>query len=160
MASLFQSSRVNGMSVTSDPWLPLLSLEIRFALRRLFRHPTFWLPLVTTLVLGVGGVVSVFTVLDAVVLRPLPYSEPQRLVRLQSVVPETGGPAWGLGKSQFLYLQKSAHSFESLGLYLIDRATVDGFPVAGQPAQQVYSATVSAGLAGTLRVRPDRKSVV
>ncbi len=140
------------MPVTPDTWLPLLSLELRFALRRLFRHPTFWIPLVATLALGAGGVVAAFTVLDAVVLRPLPYAEPGRLVRLQSAVPETGGPAWGLSKPEFLYFQKTSRTFQALGLYLIDRATVGAR--TGQPARQVYSAAVSFGVARALGVHP------
>jgi predicted permease len=142
------------MTVAPGTWLEPLLHEIRRAPRRLFRHPAFWLPAVATLALGVGAAVAVFATLDAVVLRPLPYPEPGRLVRLQSAVPETGGPAWGLGKSEFLYFQRSTRSFQALGLYLIDRSTVGARPAAGEPAQQVYVAAVSAGLARTLEVHP------
>lgn len=125
--------------------------EVRPALRRLARRPAFWLPVLLILTLGLGAATAVFTVLDAIVLKPLPYPRADRLVRLQSAVPGTGdGTAWGLAKGQFIYLDRSARDFQALGLYLIDRATVGQ---SGQPVEQIYSAAVSPNLLGVLGVQ-------
>jgi len=65
--------------------------EIRHALRRLARAPAFTLVVVLTLALGVGANTAIFTVLDAVVLRPLPYPSPDRLVRVYEAAPDDPG---------------------------------------------------------------------
>jgi putative ABC transport system permease protein len=129
-----------------------LADETRSVLRRLIRGPGFWAPVVLTLALGIGAATAVFTVLDAVVLKPLPYPHADRLVRLQSAVPGTGGgAAWGLAKAEFLHFERNARAFQALGLYIIDRAAVGG---PGQPAEQLYSAAVSAKMLETLGARP------
>lgn len=127
--------------------------DLRTGARHLIRRPWFTVPAVLTLALGMGATGAIFTVLDAVALRPLPYSEPDRLVRLQSPVPGIGPDAvWGLSKAEHLYFRENARSFESLGLYVISRATL-GTP--GQQAEQVYFAEASAGLPAVLGARPE-----
>ncbi|HEY2295784.1 MAG TPA: ABC transporter permease, partial [Thermoanaerobaculia bacterium] len=130
-----------------------LAEEVRPAFRRLIRHPGFWVPAVLTLALGIGAAAAVFTVLDAIVLKPLPYPQADRLVRLQSPVPRTSGPPLGLAKAELLFFQNRQRSFQALGLYLIDRTTV-GEAAAGQPSEQIYSAAVSAGVPEVLGIHP------
>jgi putative ABC transport system permease protein len=126
--------------------------DLKTGARHLIRRPWFSIPAVLTLALGIAATGAIFTVLDAVVLRPLPYSEPDRLVRLQSPVPGTGaGAVWGLSKAEHLYFQDhTASSFEALGLYVISRATLGA---AGRQAEQVYFAEASSGLAEMLGAR-------
>ena len=59
-----------------------LSHDIRYAFRMLYRQPAFTAVAVITLALGVGATTAVFTVVNGVLLRPLPYREPDRLVQL------------------------------------------------------------------------------
>jgi hypothetical protein len=61
-------------------WRTVMKDEIRHALRRLARHPAFTVPAVATLALGIAATTANFTVLDAVVLRPLPFAASERLV--------------------------------------------------------------------------------
>ena len=63
---------------------------IRLALRQFRQHPTFALVTVLVLGLGTGAATTVFTVVDSVVLRPLPYANPDRLVTLWDTNPEKG----------------------------------------------------------------------
>src|SRR5207302_6131423 len=61
--------------------------DVRSSLRSLLKHPAYTLAIAVALALGIAGVTIVFTFLDAVVLRPLPYPDAERLVRLNSPVP-------------------------------------------------------------------------
>ncbi len=60
----------------------VLSQDLRYALRSLARAPGFTLVALVTLALGIGGTTAVFSIVDGVVLRPLPYSEPNRILRI------------------------------------------------------------------------------
>ena len=121
-----------------------LGLEVRLALRRLIRHPGFSIPTIATLALGLGTAAVVFVLLHTVVLRPLPYPDADRLVRLHSSVPAVGGSDWPVAKAQFLYFQREARSLEQGGIYVIDRAPIT---IGSGLAVDVRIAVASAGVA-------------
>jgi predicted permease len=90
--------------------LAALRQDARYALRRLARAPGFSLVAVLTLALGIGGTTAIFSAVHAVALRPLPFREPERLVRLYATSPTTtesdeASPrafaAWRRGNSSF-----------------------------------------------------------
>jgi predicted permease len=134
-------------------WRAVMNDEIRHALRRLARHPAFTVPAVLTLALGIGATTAIFSVLDAVVLRPLPYANAERLVYIDSPVPGMGADTrWWLGRHEMFYFKEHARGLEDLGLYQRKELSVMGD--AGAQAERVPAAAVSATLLDVLGFRP------
>ena len=73
------------------PRLSALGADLRHALRGLRRHPAFAIVVILTLALGIGINTATFSIVNAVLLRPLPFSEPERLVTLEEGESRRGG---------------------------------------------------------------------
>ena len=92
--------------------------DFHIAIRALRRTPTFSLVTIVTLALGLGGSAAIYTLLNHVVLDPLPYSQPERLVYIGNQVPGVGpDEVWGASLAQQVYYEEHAATLESLGLY-------------------------------------------
>lgn len=125
--------------------------ETRRAGRALLRDPGFSIAAVLTLALGLGAATAIFALLDAVVLRPLPYAQPDRLVRLQSFVPGVGPDVhWALSRGQYLHYRERSRSFEAMGLYQPGAATIEGT----DGGERIRTALVSASVAEVIGARP------
>ncbi len=125
--------------------------EIRRAWRSLRRTPSFSLVAVMTLAVGIAASVAVFTVLDAIVLRPLPYPAADRLVRIMHPVPKIGpGHEWNISIAEFELFQREARSLAVVALYGNQRLTVS----IDDQANRINAGMVSAGALPLLGASP------
>ena len=125
--------------------------DIRYSLRVLAKSPGFTAVAAIALALGIGANTAVFSVFSAVVLNPLPYPEPGRLVWLWPRDAQTGVPFRGaISPPDFVDYRKQSTVFEHLSAFTPLDLTVTG---NGQ-AERIPSAGVSSGLFETLGVRP------
>lgn len=89
--------------------------DIRYGLRQLIKHPAFTLVAVLTLAIGIGANTAIFSVVDAVLLRPLPYPEQERIVELRELS-ETGRPM-PFAEPNLTDLRARSHSFDAIANY-------------------------------------------
>jgi predicted permease len=122
--------------------------DLRYALRTLGRAPGFTLAAVLTLALGIGATSAIFSVVHGVLLRPLPYAEPDRLVRIYGTYPEFGRTSTSL--PDFLDWRREARTVPQMAAR---HASVLNLTGAGEP-QQLLVDRVTANFWETLRVTP------
>ena len=135
-------------------FLESIRRELRQAVHVLTRSPGFTLTAVFTLALGLGAATAIFTMLDAVVLRPLPYADAEQLVELTSPVPKfKGDTLWGLARHEMFYFKENSRTLTDIGVYQNDEVTV-GSGNSSWPAEKARTATVSATLFNVLGFRP------
>src|SRR5438093_3983058 len=88
--------------------------DLRYSVRTLIERPGFAVVAALTIALGVGGTTAMFGVVDAVLLRPLPYADPDRLVMLWTRTP--GGPQAAASWPEFVDWREQNHSFADLAV--------------------------------------------
>jgi putative ABC transport system permease protein len=109
--------------------------DVRFAVRQLMRAPSFALVAIATLALAIGASTAVFSVLDATVVRPLPYDQPEKIVRLQTYAPEGyGQPASWL---QYLDWRRENKTLAAMGGFEAESANLES-PTGAAPVRVVY----------------------
>ncbi len=129
-------------------WLEDLWQDIRFGLRMLQKNPGFTVIAILTLALGIGANTAIFSVVNGVLLNPLPYPEPDQLVSLSASKPNF--PTGSISYPNFLDWQKENQSFSSIA---VTRGY--GFNMTGQgPAEQVSAEFVTADFFPMLGVKP------
>jgi len=124
---------------------------IRYAARQLLKSPGFTLVAILGLALGIGATVALFSLVHSVFLRPLPYHEPDRLVRLASTNQENDLIRVGFSYSRFLEVQERQQVFGDLALSAANAFTLTG---RGGDPEQVIGLHASAALLPTLGLRP------
>jgi len=125
-----------------------LRQDVLYALRRLVKAPAFTLVAVATLALGIGANSAIFSVVDGVLLKPLPYPEPDRLVGVYHVA---DGHRAVMSGPNFTDIAKSATTLEGAAAISTGRAILTG---KGEPTR-LPIAEVSAAFFSVLRVRPE-----
>src|SRR5688572_41089 len=136
----------------------LLTLHLRQTARGLRRNPTFTTAVLLTLALAIGANTAVFSVVNGVLLNPLPYPEPESLVNVLTRAPgapNAPGASGGIADmpesaSMYVTYAENNKSFESLGVYSPFPLTVTG----AQTSEQIRAVGVSRGVMETLRVPP------
>jgi predicted permease len=122
--------------------------DIRYSLRSLWRSPGFTLAVVLTLGIGIGANTAVFNVVNGVLLRDLPFEEPDRLVRIIGFF--RGRTSATLSEANFRDFQDQISSVESIGAYAYERWHLRD---ENEP-RRILVARTSAGLIPTLGVHP------
>jgi putative ABC transport system permease protein len=125
--------------------------DVRFAFRSFARTPGFTLTAVLVLALGIGATTAIFSAVRAVVLRPLPFAEPQRLYTLWESSPETGGEGQMVSPANYLDWKERVASFADVEAY----GSPWQAPITGldQPVA-LRTLPVTGGLFSMLGVRP------
>ncbi len=131
-------------------FLDTLRQDLSFAFRQLFRNKGFTLAAALTLALGIGATTAMFSVVNGVLLKPLPYPEPDRLVSFQRHVESTGRISQSLSQPNILDLQDQSPSLSRVTGYSGVRRTLTGM---GEP-EIIRGAQVTQGLLETFAMGP------
>jgi putative ABC transport system permease protein len=123
--------------------------DVRYALRNLVKAPGFAAVTVLTLALGIGANTAIFSVVNGVVLRPLPYPEPERLMLITSQFPSLGFDQFWISAPEFIDFRDRNNAFEKVGGYRAGSVNLG----TEQPTR-VNSIVVTHELMEALGVRP------
>lgn len=124
--------------------------DLRYGLRALRRNPGFAIVAIVTLAIGIGANVAIFSVINGVLLRPLPFPQSERLVTVWEIDAERNVVRGMASPAEFLDWQRMNHSFENLGGWRVLYFTITG---SGDP-ERVWGSEVSGNFFRMLRVSP------
>jgi putative ABC transport system permease protein len=127
--------------------------DFRYALRQLRKSPGFAAVAVITLALGIGFNTAIFSVVNAVLLRPLAFADASRLVRIWHVPPEKSFPGmttFPVSAANYLDWERQTQVFDHIAIYSYHGFTVTG----GDKPEQLSAGAVSSGFFATLGVQP------
>ncbi len=137
------------------PRLESVLADLKLALRRLRKAPGFAATVILTLAIGIGANTAVFSVVNSVLLKPLPYPDSGRLVSLWLNAPGAAGLAnfqkgLPLSASMYFTFSENNRTFQSLGIWTMQKVNVTGL---ARP-EEVTAAFVTDGVLETLEVAP------
>jgi len=124
--------------------------DLRYVVRTLLKNPGFAAVAVLALALGIGANTAIFSVVNAVLLRPLPFPDPDRLAMIYSVNPAKGFPRFPSSAPDFLDWRAQTRSYEEM-------AAVDGAPfnlIEGTEPERLDGSRVSASFFKVIGIRP------
>lgn len=130
--------------------MQILWQDLRYAMRILLKKPGFTFVAILTLALGIGANTAIFSVINAVLLRPLPFPDDRQLLVIQQTRIGEKDKDRGVSYLNFLDWQAQNQSFESMAVAGTDEATLTS---EGEPLR-VHSAIVSSDFFKTLKVQP------
>ena len=124
--------------------------DLRYAIRTLLKKPGFTAVVLIVLGLGIGANTAIFSIVNAVLLRPLPYTDPDRLVMIHEHLPKLFGPAVNLSGAEFLDYRDGNTVFAQSAAFTDIKVNLTG----ANDTQRVQGARVSASFFPTLGVAP------
>jgi len=127
-----------------------LHMQLRQIFRRLRREPMFTAVTLATLAVGVGANTAIFSVLDGILIKPLPYPKAEQLVGVWHTAPGVGIPQLPVGPSNYFVYREQSRTLEDFGVYTGDSVNVTGI---AEP-EQVRALTVTDGVLPILGVHP------
>jgi hypothetical protein len=126
-----------------------MAKDVRFALRQLIKSPGFTLIAIVTLGLGIGANTSMFSVLNGLMLKPLPYAQSVQLDRIYRTTAQN--PEGSVSPADFLDLQRGIQGYGEVAAYTAADASLSE---PGQPAEMAAAVRVTSNFFSTLGVRP------
>jgi putative ABC transport system permease protein len=129
-----------------------LARNFHFAFRQLAKTPRFCLTVVLTLALGIGATTAIFSLVEGILLRPLPFSNPDRLVLLGDHLGD--GPNTPVTARELGIYSNAAGAFSFMGGYIAISYELSGSAASGSTSEEVHAARFNAGVFPTLGVRP------
>jgi putative ABC transport system permease protein len=142
---------IRGIATTAPrEHLDMLRGDVRYALRNLRRNPAFTIVAVLALAVGIGANTAVFTIVNGVLLRALPYQNPDRLVAIFEKVPGAPVAKFEFSAPDYEFMRGAARSFAGMFTFRNQSLELSG---AGE-AQRVIGARVSPEMFGVLGVAP------
>jgi predicted permease len=133
-------------------WFERLQQDLKYALRQIRKSPGFAASVIGTLALGIAAATAMFTVVDRVLLRPLPYKNPSRLVEIHEGGPDPGKAQYNSPYLDIAAWREQAHSFDSIAFY--GSHSGRNFLEGKSATTQVALKQVSANLFSTLGIAP------
>jgi putative ABC transport system permease protein len=124
--------------------------DLRFALKSLFRSPGFTLIAVITLALGIGANTSAFSILNALLLRPLPYADSRQLERIYRTTAQSS--RGGVSPADYLDLKSQTNGYGEIAAYGVSDMSLSE---PGEPAEMALGLRISANLFHTLGTEPE-----
>ena len=124
--------------------------DLRYGARILLKQPVVTLIAVITLALGIGANTAIFSLVHSILLRPLPYRQPDQLVRVIQASPKLGLTSWGVSQADFGAYRDQNRSFEAVALYNTGAINLTG---AGEP-ERMPVANVTADFFKVMGVNP------
>jgi predicted permease len=127
-----------------------VSASFRTIARSFRRAPGFFLIAVLTLAVGIGANAAIFTVVNSVLLQPLPYPDPERIMAVSHVAPGLDMDDLELSDGTYFVYDRDNQSFESLGIFRDGSVTLTG----GDEPERIGAADATGGFFSVLRVAP------
>jgi hypothetical protein len=127
-----------------------LSQDLRYGLRMLGRNPAWALVIVASLAIGIGANSAVFSVADALFLKPLPYPQPDRLVNLWWRSPATGAAQEWLSLGDCIHIQTQNHVFEEMAIAMTGAFNLTGI----ETPERIEGVRASSSLLRLLGAKP------
>ena len=131
-------------------WFESVVRDVRVGLRHAIRKPGFLAAAIITLALGIGANAAMFAVVHGVLLKPLPFAQPDRLVSVRSTAPGIGWPHAVLAAAQYFTYREEQRVFEDVAVWNTMPVTITG---DGEP-EVVQALVVTDGFLPTLEVAP------
>jgi predicted permease len=150
-------------SARHGAWLDSVGRDLRYGLRMLRRNPVFTAVALLTLALGIGANAAIFSIVNAVILRPLEYPAPERLMRLTAHFPVGALHGFRLSTPEYLEFREMTRSFAGVGAYAVGEGVAGGGAgawagavnlMAGDRPVRARSALVDEHLLAALGVQP------
>jgi predicted permease len=145
-----RTARIGGPIVPpGESFMRSLLFDLRHGFRALVKAPSFTVVTILTLALGIGANSAIFTLVNAALVRPLGFQEPERLMFIYESIPGSGRDRFGVSPADYVDLLQYQQSLSSVGAYRTTTVELSG---GGEP-EQVDAATITSSLFDVLGVK-------